>query len=70
MLLDKWVLLRQAHNPLVHTYIMQPLNRWNDHARGDKYTCTPRPERAWTSSASLPLRPDPLLEVVPSLLQC
>ena len=36
MLLYEWMPFRQAHNPLVNAYIMQPLNRWNDHARGNQ----------------------------------
>src|SRR5579859_4510807 len=70
MLFNEWMFFRQAHNPLVHMYIMEPVNRRSDHARGNKYPCATGPERAWAVNASLPLRPDPLLESVPSFLQC
>ena len=70
MLLYKWMLFRQAHNPLVDAYIMQPLNRWNDHARGDKDPSAPGPELRWSANTGRPLGPDLLLEMVPALLQC
>jgi hypothetical protein len=68
MLLYERMLFRQAHNPLVNAYIMQPLNRWNDHARGNQYSRAPGPERTWTADTGVPLGPNLLLEMVPALL--
>ena len=69
MLLNEWMLFRQAHNPLVNAYIVQPLNRRNDHARGNQYACAPGPEGTWTADAGVLPRPNLLFKIVPALLQ-
>lgn len=68
MLLDEWMLFRQAHNPLVDVHIVQPLNRWNDHACRDQNPSTPSPEFRRPANTCAPLRPDLLFEMVPALL--
>jgi len=69
MLLDERMLFRQAHNPLVDAYIMQPLNRWNDHAGRYKDPSAPSPELRGSANTGDPLGPNRLLELVPELLQ-
>src|SRR5713101_7345684 len=70
VLLREWMIFRQVRDPLVDAYVGQHLQTRNDHSRGYQDACTPSPIRtAGTVDPSLPLRPKPLLKIVPALLQ-
>src|SRR5580700_4305718 len=57
-------------DPLVHAQVGQHVQTRSDHPCRNQDACTPSPILpAATIDASLPLRPKPLLEIVPALLQ-
>ncbi len=70
MLLDEGITFGKTHDPLVNTEIAEPLHGGNDDASGHENARAPGPQRARPVYVARPCRPDRLLEVLPSLLEC